>query len=179
MGWKNTSEAYGRAAKLFHWIMAALVIGLLAAGLYMVGMDRVSPDRVKLYGLHKSFGALVLAVVAARLAWRLTNTVPPLPDDMRKIDKFGAHAAHWGLYALMFAMPLSGWAMSAAAGFPPSFFGLFTLPNIVPVDDGIRVFAKASHWWLSRALIVLIALHAGAALWHHFIRKDNILRRML
>jgi cytochrome b561 len=178
MRWRNTPERYGTAAKLLHWGMAALVIGMLWVGLYMVGLP-LSPDKFQLYGLHKATGAVVLAVVSLRLAWRLFDPVPPFPDSMRAVDKLGAHAAHYMLYALLFLMPLSGWAMSSAAGFPVSVYGLFTLPNIVPADKALLDLSCATHEWMAYALIGLIVLHVAAALWHHFVRKDNILRRML
>lgn len=178
MQWKNKPEAYGTIAKSFHWGMAALIIGMLALGLYMTGLP-FSPDKLQLYGIHKAVGATILFLVALRLVWRLLNTVPPLPATLPAWQKWGAHLSHFGLYGLMFAMPLTGWLLSSAAGFPVSVFGLFTLPNLVAPDPQLRELFEGAHEILANLLILLIVAHFGAALKHHVIDKDNILKRML
>jgi cytochrome b561 len=175
---KNTTETYGSPAKLLHWLMFLMIASLLAAGFVMVGMEN-TPDKFKLYGLHKSLGITVLTLVFLRLAWRLMNITPILPDTLSRMQKFMAHAAHWGLYALMVAMPMSGWLMSSAAGFTVSVFGWFSLPNLVEPDKALFEFFKDAHEIFAWALILLVAMHAAAALLHHFYYKDNILRRML
>jgi cytochrome b561 len=175
---KNTPLAYGSVAKAFHWLMALLILGMLAMGLYMDGMP-TGPDQYKLIGLHKSFGTLVLMVVIFRLGWKAMNTVPLLPTTLNIWEKRLAHAGHAVLYLLMFAMPLSGWAMSSAAGFPVSFFGLFVLPDIVAPNHALKETFEDVHEALAWALIAMIILHVLAALLHHFYYKNNILRRML
>ena len=178
MPFKNSETDYGTIAKTFHWLMAALVIGLLCVGLYMSDLE-MGPDKLKLYGLHKEFGTLVLILVILRLLWRFKNTAPALPADMKKHEKLAAHAGHAALYFLMLYMPIVGWLMSSAAGFPVSFFGLFALPNLVSPDKQLMELLKELHEIGGNAFIFVIAAHFGAALYHHFIRKDNILRRML
>lgn len=175
---KNTESTYGSVAKTFHWLIFLLVAALLTVGFLMTGMD-ASPDKFKIYGLHKSFGILVLALMALRLGWRLINISPTLPDNMRRIEKLGAHAAHWALYALIIAMPLSGWMMSSASGFPVSVFGLAPLPDLVAADKVLKGILCDAHELLAYAIIALVTLHALAALLHHFYHKDNVLRRML
>ena len=134
-------------------------------------------QKLKLYGWHKAFGILVLGLALLRIIWRLSNKTPNLA--IPKLELIAARLAHVGLYALMLAMPLSGWLMSSAAGLPPSFFGLFTLPSLVAPSDELRHVFGFMHQWFAYGLIALIAVHTLAALKHHFIDKDDILRRML
>src|SRR5437868_2685070 len=108
MALRNTDLAYGSIAKTFHWAIAIIIIGLLTVGLIMADMP-VSPDKFKLYGLHKSFGITVLLLALFRLGWKAANHSPLLPDTLNRLEKFLAHAGHGILYVLMFAMPLSGW----------------------------------------------------------------------
>lgn len=176
--WRNSSLAYGIVARGFHWAMALLVISMLCVGFYMHGMP-VSPDKIRVYDLHKATGAVILGLVSLRLLWRLANPTPALPADMPAWQRWGAHLSHFGLYGLMFAMPLIGWAMSSAADRPVSVFGWFTLPHLVQPDKDLITLTKTLHYYGALAFIALISLHAGAALYHHFYRKDNILRRML
>lgn len=175
---RNTDSEYGSIAKSLHWLVALLVIGLLAAGFVMTSMP-LSPDRLKLYGLHKSFGITVLALVVVRLAWRMANPVPALPSHMEKAEKFAAHGAHYALYALLLLMPMTGWLMSSAAGFPVSVFGLFRMPDLIGANKEAREILGEVHEIGAWILIVLVSLHVLAALFHHFHHKDDVLRRML
>ena len=176
--WRNTSLAYGIVARGFHWLMALMIIGMLCVGFYMDGLP-MSPDKLRFYGLHKATGVLILALVSLRLLWRAANPVPALPSDMPVWQRWGAHLSHYGLYGLMFAMPLIGWTMSSAAGIPVSVFGWFSLPHLIGPSKELVDLTKALHFYGALALIALISAHAGAALYHHFIRKDTILKRML
>jgi cytochrome b561 len=174
----NTVNRYGFMAKLLHWLIAIIVITLLCVGLYMVGMKN-GINKSKIFGLHKEFGLLVLFLATFRLTWRLCNITPVLPATIANWEKYAAHAVHWLLYGFLFAMPLTGWLLSSAAGFPPSFFGLFVLPSLIaPQPDLVDTLANV-HSWLGFALIALISGHAAAALQHYFIEKDDVLQRML
>ncbi len=175
---KNTSERYGLVATLLHWLMGLAIIGMLAVGLYMTGLE-LSPDKLKLYGLHKAIGITLLSAFILRVLWRLVNVIPSLPDAIPAWERWAAHASHFLLYTLMLAMPMTGWLMSSYAGFPVSVFGLFTMPDLVAADKEMAEVMKEVHEWLAYGLIALITVHAGAALKHHFIDKDMILRRML
>lgn len=175
---KNTLARYGWVAMSLHWIIAILIIGMLGLGLYMKALP-VSLEKLKLYGWHKEFGLLVLMLATFRVGWRFANITPALPGDMPLLDKFLAHSVHFALYILMFAMPITGWLLTSAAGLPPSFFGLFVLPSLVaPNQELFNLFGQV-HFWLGCAFIGLICAHTGAALQHHFIKKDDILRRIL
>ncbi|MFO1243255.1 MAG: cytochrome b [Rickettsiales bacterium] len=178
MQWKNTLDTYGAVAKTFHWVVALLVIGLLCVGFYMTGAERTL-GILKLYGLHKSVGLVVLSAVILRILWRLINKVPPLPAGTPAWQRWGAHFSHYGLYALIFAQPVIGWMMSSAAGFTVSVFGLFAMPDLIGPDKDAFETLRFLHWLCAWALIVLISLHVLAALQHHFLHKDNVLLRMI
>lgn len=174
---KNTPTHFGAVAIFLHWLMAILVIGLLCLGLYMTGLP-VSLQKLKFYGWHKEFGVLVFMLVIVRLAWRLSNLTPTLAN-LPWWEKLGARAMHYAFYIFLFAMPITGWLMSSAAGLPVSFFGLFTLPVVIGADDHLRALLAEIHKWLAYGLIAAIAGHTAAAFKHHFIDQDDILRRML
>lgn len=156
--------------------MAILLLALLGLGLYMVGLP-INLEKLKLYGWHKEYGILALILVIIRIVWRLGNIAPQLSIPLW--EKLAARAVHWAFYGFMFAMPITGWLITSAAGLPVSFFGLVVLPNLVsPSNDLMKLFQDI-HKWLGYGLIATIALHTAAALKHHFINKDNILRRMI
>lgn len=173
---KNTANKYGVVAISLHWILAILMIGLLILGIYMVELP-ISLQKLKLYGWHKEYGFLVLGLAIVRIIWRLINITPNL--SIPAWEEFAARAVHWAFYGFMFALPITGWLITSAAGLPASFFGLFTLPDLIAPNEESRLLFQEIHKWLGYALIAFIALHTAAALKHHFIDKDDILRRML
>lgn len=172
----NSASRYGIVAIFLHWLMAILIIGLLILGLYMVSLP-ISHEKLKLYGWHKEYGLLILALVLFRLPWRLFNMTPQL--SLPLLEKLAARTVHWAFYIFMFAMPITGWLITSAAGLPVSFFGLFVLPDLISPNEEQRILFQEIHQWLGYGLIVTIVLHASAALKHHFINKDDILRRMI
>lgn len=173
---KNSTARFGLIAIIIHWVMAILLIALLALGLYMVGLP-ISLEKLKFYGWHKEYGMIALALVIIRIGWRLTNLTPQL--SLPVLEKFAARTVHWAFYGFMFAMPITGWLITSAAGLPVSLFGVVVLPNLIsPNEDLLQLFEEI-HKWLGYGLIVTIVLHVSAALKHHFINKDDILRRML
>lgn len=176
MIFKNTDNRFGIITITLHWVMAILIIGLLILGIYMVELP-VSLAKLRYYGWHKEYGLLVLGLAIFRLFWRFYNINPRL--DLSFLEKLAARSVHWAFYFFMFAMPITGWVITSAAGLPASFFGLYTLPNIVSPNEETRLLFQEIHQWLGYALILTITMHASAALKHHFINKDNILKRML
>ncbi|NRO99437.1 cytochrome b [Paraburkholderia sp. NMBU_R16] len=178
---ENTEDRFGAVAILFHWSMAVLIIGLLALGFYMVRLPDAGFDtkKIMLILYHKEIGLSVLVLLAVRLAWRLTQILPQLVDHLPDWQKIAARFVHLSFYALMFALPVTGWLMSSAAAIPVSFFGLFTLPDLLSRDDDSFRRLIDIHKWLGYAFIVFICVHMGAALMHHFVLKDDTLRRML
>lgn len=175
---RNTKNSFGTVTKLFHWSMALLVIGLLAVGLYMTGME-LSPDKFKVYGLHKSFGIVVLALVFLRVLWRILSTQPDALPTHKKSEKILAGLAHLGLYCGMIVMPLTGWLMSSAKGFSVSVFNSFTLPDLIKPNEQLAKLFTDIHELAAYTLIAVIVLHFAGAIKHHIIDKDVTLKRML
>jgi cytochrome b561 len=179
-GIANTSQRYGTLAVAFHWIAAMLIFGLLALGLYMVALPDAGYDKKKIMLIlyHKEFGVLLFMIALARLGWRAWQPLPrlePAPDW----QKVAARFTHLCLYALMFALPLTGWLMSSAAAVPVSFFGLGYLPDLVAKDDRLFHALVTMHHVLAWTLMAALAGHVGAALWHAFVTRDATLRKML
>jgi cytochrome b561/polyisoprenoid-binding protein YceI len=177
MIFKNTPERFGIVAKSFHWIMALLIFGLLTVGYVMAGMV-ISPQKLDLIYLHKSFGTLVLMLAVARLGWRFFSPRPARDPRVKPWEDKLATIVHGLLYVAVFAMPLSGWVMSSAGDYPASFFGLFALPPIVPKNEALMMAAKEVHEFLAIAILILLALHFAGAAKHHVIDGDDTLRRM-
>jgi cytochrome b561 len=172
-----TPTRYSPVAIALHWLLAVLIIGTFLVGLQMTGMP-FSPQRLKLYNWHKWAGAVILALSALRLLWRLANR-PPADVPMPAWQQRAAHGAHHLLYLLFFAVPLVGWAYSSAAGFPIVVFGVLPLPDFVPADKALADAIKPWHGWLAYAMATLVVLHVAGAFKHHFIDRDGLLRRML
>lgn len=171
-------ERWGAVSQLFHWACAALIVALGSIGLYMT--ELTSPvAKIRIYALHKSLGITLLALVLLRLLWRWTHTVPgPVPGTRRHL-KLAADGMHGVLYAMMIAMPLTGWLVNSTSGYPLQWFRLFNLPAIAAKDEQLNALAKTLHetgFWL---LVLLVAGHVGAALYHHLFLQDGTLHRML
>lgn len=172
----NTDDEYGAVARLFHWLTALLIFGLIPLGLYM-GEVAYGPEKLELYVLHKSFGFLALFIVIGRIAWRVLNLPPSHLETHASWERFLAGVTHFFLYAALIGMPMSGWIMSSAGEYPVPFFGI-DMPNLVGKDETIYKIAGAIHGYLAYALIVAVGLHVAGAFKHHFIDKDSTLMRM-
>lgn len=178
---ENTEDRYGVVAIVLHWSMAILMIALTALGLYMAALPDAgfNTKKIMLILYHKEFGLLALALFLVRLGWRVTQVLPKLAEHVPDWQMVTARFVHLCFYGLMFALPMTGWLMSSAAGIQVSFLGLFTLPDFVHRNDELFARLIDVHKWLGYALIFLIAVHVGAALRHHFVFKDDTLRKML
>lgn len=168
---------YTATAIVLHWIMALLIPGALFVGWYMADLP-LTPTRVRLFNYHKWVGITILTLAAARLLWRFFHEPPALPGDLPRWQQRAAHAVHWLLYALFFAVPLAGWAFTSAAGFPVVYLGLIPLPDWVPVDKALAEQLATLHAVLAYSLAAVVALHIAAALKHaleghptHYIRR--------
>lgn len=175
-GMKNPSR-YTRTAIAIHWLVAALIIAMLCMGLWMEGLPN-DMFKFEVFQLHKSVGLTILLLVGVRLMWRFTHPAPMLPGHMPRWQKAGAHVSHVMLYVLMFSMPLSGWAMSDAAGYHPSWFGLL-VPQLIGYNPEAAQLLNQAHGIGANLLWVLLAAHVGAALLHHLWYRDKTLLRML
>ena len=169
---------YTPVAKALHWLIALLLFGLLALGFYMQDLP-LSPQKLQLYAWHKWAGVTVFLLVLVRLAWRVTHRPPPLPERMPRVMQLAAHAGHVLLYALMIAIPLSGWLMSSAKGFQTVWFGVLPIPDLLDKNRELGDLLQTVHLSLNLFFVVVLIGHMGAALKHHFIDRDDVLTRML
>ncbi|ALN82988.1 cytochrome b [Lysobacter antibioticus] len=171
------TELFWWPARVLHWLMAAMVLTMLFVGVGMVAS--VSARHSWLLALHKPLGAAILVLAVLRLILRLWRAPPPLPADLPALQRIAAQASHWLLYALMLALPLVGWAMLSAGGYPVMLSESLRLPAIAPFDADWFAALRGLHRVLAYALFGLILLHAAAALYHGLIRRDGVLRSML
>ena len=175
---KNTDVRWGGISQLLHWLIVLLIIGQGTVGLLMTQMHN-SPTKIQVYALHKSFGLTIFGLAALRLLWRwYAGTPRPVPGTPGWQER-AASLSHFGLYALLFAIPISGWVLNSAAGFPLQWFHLFNLPAIVGRDPDLHETATAVHELLFWCLVTLAVLHASAAFYHHLFQRDDTLARML
>lgn len=177
MAVKDSGSRFGGLSIFNHWIMAALVVGMLAFGLYVEDLPK-GEEAVALIGIHKSIGVLVLVFAVWRILWRMYNGFPAAVGAFKAWEKFVAKAVHYGLLLGVLVMALAGYVHSAAGGHFITFFGLFPLPGL-PENKALSSVAGEVHEIVGKLLMVLIALHVLAALKHHFIERDATLKRML
>ena len=175
---RNSPDAWGTVSIALHWLTLLLVLGMAVVGLVMTELP-TSPPKIQVYALHKSFGLTVLGLTALRLVWRLFSGRPePEPGSPRWQDRIAA-LTHGSLYGLLIAIPLSGWWFNSASGFGLRWFGLVALPKLGGYDPQLKLVAKQTHELLFYTLAALVLVHAGAALYHHYHRRDRTLSRML
>lgn len=193
MALRNSTDGWGWLARVLHWVMALAIIGLLAVGFYMVEVLGDDSDslllRLQLTQTHKSIGFTVFFLALLRVIWRAVNPTPRLPSDMSKLEKALAHGGHTAIYLLMFALPISGWLMATSSPLndPDAYipiknmvFGLFEMPDpYAKGDKTISEFWGSVHAYSAAILAVLLLAHVGAALKHHFVNRDTVLRRMI
>lgn len=168
---------YRRPARLLHWLIAIIVIGLIPVGITMGNLDG-GPLQNRLYDLHRSFGFTVLVLAVLRLAYRLTHRPPPLPSSVPASLRLAAAIVHATMYALLFATPIIGWLATNAYGAPISVFGLFELPVLVAKNEATAEFLFGIHRAFGLAFGALILLHIGAAIGHALVLRDGVLHRM-
>jgi cytochrome b561 len=174
---RNSTTRWGAVSQLLHWLILALVLAMAVLGLTMTELPN-GIDKIKTYALHKSIGISVLALMLLRLLWRaFAGPAPPPPGLVwqRRV----ATLTHGVLYALMLAIPLSGWAFNSASNFALRWFGWFNLPRLVPADPRLKAGFHETHEWLFWVLVAVVVLHAAAALKHHVVDRDEVLMRML
>ncbi|MEO1313415.1 MAG: cytochrome b [Pseudomonadota bacterium] len=190
MSARNTSTAWGWPARIVHWLMALMIVAMLGFGTYMSNNVDDLIQQFEMVQQHKSVGFLVFSLAVLRVIWRLVNPTPALPQDMPGWQVRASHASHVLLYVLMFAMPITGWLMSSASplndegAYPIQVknmvFGLFEMPD--PFPTGSQALSEAlhtAHWLCAMALVALLLVHVAAALKHHIVDRDAVLRRML
>lgn len=174
----NTNQKYSGTSILLHWLIAALIIGAFVLGTIMTDM-RISQTKLKYYSYHKWIGITVLALVAIRLINRLLSKPPAYAVAMPAWQLKAAEMMHWLLYLLMFAVPVSGYLYTCAAGYPVVYLGLFELPSLIAANPDIKDSLKQIHELLNYLMLASVILHVLAALKHQLIDKDHLLKRMM
>ena len=175
---RNDESRYGAVAQFFHWAVVVLIIVQFLLANQAENLP-LGAAKIAVLARHKSFGITILTLVLLRLIWRWFNTVPPEPADVPRWQKIAARISHVALYALLLATPLAGWLMSSARNFPVSWFGLVTLPDFIAPNRPAYDLLHQAHELMAGTLFWLALLHIAAALKHHFVDRDNVLRRML
>lgn len=170
---------YSKLSVLLHWLIALLIFSTFALGMTMVDIPGITPAKLKYFSWHKWLGVTVLALAAARLLWRLTHSAPAYPASMRPWEKHAAHGLHGALYVLMFAVPVSGYFYSLAAGVPVMYLGIVPLPVLIDANPEWKPILKQVHYALNMGLLACVTVHVGAALKHAFIDRDGVFKRML
>jgi len=169
-------DRYNRVARLLHWTIALLVIANILIGIFHDGMGKLFPAMP----IHKAIGITVLALTLVRIGWRLTHRPPPLPVEMPGWEKGAAHLTHFIFYALLLVMPITGWVMSSANARPLTWFWLFDIPKFgLGKEDAVVGISRNLHEPLGLLFGALVVIHIAAALRHHFLLRDGVLRRML
>jgi cytochrome b561 len=170
--------AYSVTARVLHWLTAVLVLAMVPLGI-VIANEWGGPLQERLYNLHRSVGALLIPIVIVRLLYRLTHPPLPLTSDIPLIQQRAAHAVHWTLYALLTVQPFVGWVATSAYRAPMPMFGLFELPPIAPINRALSGQLFVVHRALGIIIAVVAAIHIAAALYHHFVRRDRVLMRMM
>jgi cytochrome b561 len=173
-----STNRYTRTAISLHWLVAAAIVATFGLGLYMHELP-FSPDKLRLYSWHKWAGVTIFLLVLARIVWRLAHRPPAPPASMPAWQRQAAEGVHMLLYGLMVAVPLSGWLMSSAKGVPTVWFGVLPLPDLVDKDEELGELLATVHKTFNLSMAGLVLVHAGAALKHHFVDRDEVLVRML
>jgi len=169
---------YPLLMRALHWLMAVVILGLIALGIYMSDLPKEDPSRMDLYNLHKSFGFTILVLFFVRLGVRLKSKIPELPSAISASDQKLAKAGHHTLYLLIFAVPLVGVMFSNFYGYGINFFGLVEIPPFFPKNTDLAEFTGETHGFLAYGLLALVGVHVLGALKHQFIDKVNLLKRM-
>ncbi|MHA6204667.1 cytochrome b [Dyella soli] len=172
----NARTSFHPLARLLHWTMALLILAMLFIGVGMV--DTLAPRHQWLLAIHKPLGLAIFLLALIRLGVRLRNRPPALPADMPAWQQFFAHASHWALYALMLAMPLIGWAMLSAGGYPILSGRSWHLPALLPADPTLFAWLRLAHRYVAYLFFLTILGHMAAALYHALIRRDDVFPSM-
>ena len=178
MPFRNTAETYGSFSKFLHWAIVLLIVGQWLLAETAEDAGKGTPERASLMGWHISFGMLVLLLALVRLGWKLANKGKP--DGVGVAwQRSAASMGHALLYLLILAQPITGWIVSSSANSPVTLFGWFQFPAIVGHDRPLHETMEDVHKFLFYTLLAVVAAHIAAALFHHLVLKDGVLRRML
>jgi cytochrome b561 len=174
----RTIATHDPGLRTIHWLMAALIFVALPLGVWASLLPGGDATRVQILFFHKSIGVTVFGLVALRIVWRLIVGAPAYAEPLGKLVHAASRAGHFALYALMIAMPVSGYVASTAGGRAVAWFGLFELPRLVAKDRSLAVAASWAHLVFAWILAFVLAAHLGAVVWHAAIKRDSVLTRM-
>lgn len=177
MSARSSREHWGRVARFLHWGMAVLILAQLALGWLASDMAR-SPEKIQWMTGHKSLGITILLLAVFRIAWRVLHGRPAKPPGLPRWTRLAARLSHVALYVVMLALPLSGWLVASASRLPWKLWWWLEWPRLAGPDPALKERAEALHEAGAWLLAGLLAIHVGAALWHHFARRDQVLERM-
>ena len=178
MTYGTRTDHYPATSKLLHWLVAICVLTTAPVAITMTRLSE-GPTRDTLYNFHKSLGVLILILMILRLINRLAVGAPIAEPGIEPWQKTVSSVVHTSLYVLLIAMPIVGYIANSAYGAPTPFFGLFDLPPIVDKNEALSTPLFTLHRWVGWLVIILVLIHVSAALYHHFVRGDNVLQRML
>jgi len=173
----NTVYSWGSMARGLHWLAALLILAQLPLGWFANEME-TGPDKITWMTLHKSLGVTLFLLMLFRLLWRVSHTVPDPPPAARAWEIRMAAVVHWTLYAAVLAQTTAGWLAADTSRIPWKLWWLIPLPDWLDPSEGLHEAAEEAHEFLAVVLVALLTLHIAAALWHHYIRRDYVLRRM-
>jgi cytochrome b561 len=171
-------SSWSATAKFLHWLVAVLIFLQFALGYLAKGWS-LSPTKLDLFVWHKSTGIVILTLVLLRLLLRLGASAPALPEDTPAWERAAARSSQLLLYVFMISLPLSGWIINSAAGIPFKIFWWLELPPLGQADKQVATLTAYVHFWLGVVFAALVVVHISAALRHHFVKRDSVLRRML
>ncbi len=176
---RNTPSSWGSIARLLHWVLGVMIIGMLAYGWWMNHIP-ARPDRFFHRSIHSDIGYVVLLLTVLRLIWRGVNPTPALPSDTPRWQRIAAQISYGALYAAVILVTMLGWAHSGAhTPDYSSWFGLFHVPQFTSPDRAKAGIYENLHIWMAYVLLALIVIHLAAAGWHHFVRRDRVTARMV
>ncbi|MCA0200621.1 MAG: cytochrome b [Proteobacteria bacterium] len=175
---ETSATRYGGIAVALHWIIAVCLLVSIILGL-IIGDVEESASTERVLAIHKSVGITIFVLMLVRLAWRLTHRTPPLPASMPTYQRALAALTHALLYLTLLVMPLVGYVAVAARGRETQFFGLFDVPQMAPLSRMLSQNATMVHVYGQYVIYALLAAHIGAAFFHHFVLRDDVLARML
>ena len=175
----ESPRRYSGTAMALHWLVAALIVAAFWLGWVMSDMPGLTPTKLKYFSWHKWLGVTIFMLAVLRLAWRTFNPAPPHLTSIPRWQQRAASAMHVVLYILIFVIPATGYLYSLAAGVPVVYLGLFPLPVLFEKNQLLKEVFGDLHTILNYTMAALVAIHAGAALKHHFIDRDATLARML
>jgi cytochrome b561 len=172
-------QRYTKTAMLLHWLTALLIVSAFVMGLVMTSIHGFTPAKLRYFSWHKWLGVTVFALAVLRVLWRHFNRPPAHPGNMPAWQNLAANATHVLLYLLIFAVPLSGYLYTLSAGVPVVYLGIWPMPVFMAPNPELKPLLREIHYWLDMTMAALVFAHAGAALKHHLIDRDNVLKRML